>query len=74
MAKPDNRQDNVENLQEIVENTVKHIDETEEYLEAHDDEIDGKQKQELQQKNRRRKDSLDGFREEIKDEARDRLH
>lgn len=69
MAKPDNRSDNVDHLQEIVEHTVQHIDETEEYVSAHEDEMDNRQKQELRLKNERRKQSLPGLRQEIEDEA-----
>lgn len=70
MAKPDNRKDNVEKLQEIVQNTLENHRETEEYLEHHGDQLSPEQRRELEENNRKREESIEGFREEIKDEAR----
>ena len=39
MAKPDNRANNVERLQEHVQNTEKNLNEAEDYLAEHADEI-----------------------------------
>ncbi|USG68188.1 small acid-soluble spore protein Tlp [Brevibacillus ruminantium] len=69
MAKPDNRSDNVEKLQEMIENSIENIRETRDYLNAHDDEISAEEKTTLEQKNQRREESIEGFRSEIKDEA-----
>ncbi|RAV20565.1 small acid-soluble spore protein Tlp [Paenibacillus contaminans] len=69
MAKPDNRSDNVEKLQENVQNTIENFRETQEYLDEHADEISGEEMEQLQEKNARREESIASFREEIKDEA-----
>ncbi len=71
MAKPDDRSDNVEKLQEMTQNTLKRYHETEEYLELHADEMNPEQVEQMQAKNERRLESVRGFREEIKDEASD---
>ncbi|MDF2960954.1 MAG: small acid-soluble spore protein Tlp [Paenibacillus sp.] len=69
MAKPDNRADNVEHLQESINNTIKNHDEAEEYLAEHADEISPEERQTIQEKNERREKSLQGLRSEIQDEA-----
>ncbi|OXM87909.1 small acid-soluble spore protein Tlp [Paenibacillus rigui] len=69
MAKPDNRADNVEHLQNSINNTIKNMEETEDYLAEHADEISPQEKDTLLDKNERREKSLDGFRSEIKDES-----
>ncbi|WP_438445767.1 small acid-soluble spore protein Tlp [Gorillibacterium sp. sgz5001074] len=69
MAKPDNRADNVRKLQENVQNTLKNLDEAEEYLDEHADEISTTELNDIKQKNANRRESIAGFREEIKDEA-----
>jgi small acid-soluble spore protein (thioredoxin-like protein) len=69
MAKPDNREDNVENLQQSINNTIENLEESEQYLSEHADEIDVQEKQTLQAKNERREESLDAFRNEIEDES-----
>lgn len=69
MAKPDNRADNVEKLQEKVQNTVHNLHEAEEYLEEFGAEITEQEKQDIIKKNENRRESIEGFREEIKDEA-----
>ncbi|AHV98265.1 small acid-soluble spore protein Tlp [Paenibacillus sabinae] len=68
--KPDNREDNVAHLQNNIENTIRNYRETEEYLNEHRDEISSAEKNQLQDKNERRLNSIEGFREEVKDEAR----
>ncbi len=70
MAKPDNRADNAEKLREKVQNTVKNLDEAQEYLAEHAEEISPSEKNAIQEKNARRQASIEGFREEIKDEVR----
>lgn len=63
---PDDRSDNVERIQENINDTIRN-------MELADDMIkntsDGKAKKDLKEKNERRRDALDGFRHEIKDEA-----
>ncbi|NBI27826.1 small acid-soluble spore protein Tlp [Chengkuizengella marina] len=68
-AKPDNRDDNVEKLQEAVQNTIGNLRESEDYLEEFGDEIGNHEQQDIESKNERRKQSIQGLREEIKDEA-----
>ncbi|MDM5334443.1 small acid-soluble spore protein Tlp [Ureibacillus composti] len=62
---PDNRSDNVEKLQAMVNNTLENIEAAEETAEFAGPE----ERQKIKAKNERRKQSLNGFREEIKDEA-----
>lgn len=71
MAKPDDRSDNVEKLREIAQNTAANIDETEEYIAMYGDNMNEEQLQNLIAKNERRRQSLKGVREEIRDEYHD---
>jgi small, acid-soluble spore protein tlp len=68
MAKPDNRADNAEHLQEHIANTQQNINETEQYLNEFSSEMGGAQQNELQEKNERRRESLAEFEEELEDE------
>ncbi|MCA0757899.1 small acid-soluble spore protein Tlp [Paenibacillus sp. N4] len=68
MAKPDNRADNAAHLQQHINDTVENLHEAEEYLDEHADEISPDEKQVIQAKNERRKQSIAGFAEEMKDE------
>jgi small acid-soluble spore protein (thioredoxin-like protein) len=61
---PDDRSDNVEKLQDAVQNTIENIDRAEESLEF----ATGDEKQQIMDKNERRRDSIQGMRNEIKDE------
>lgn len=70
MSKPDNRKDNVEHLQNAVHDTIENFREAEDYLEEFGDEIPAQEKTQINEKNERRKHSISGFREEIKDESR----
>ncbi|MBS4221844.1 small acid-soluble spore protein Tlp [Lederbergia citrea] len=63
--KPDDRSDNVEKLQEMVFNTIENMEEAEASMQF----SDGEQKANIEQKNERRRESIEGMREEIKDEA-----
>lgn len=63
--KPDDRSDNVEKLQDMVQNTIENIHEAEETMRLSND----KDQQNIQEKNERRRESIEGMREEIKDEA-----
>jgi small acid-soluble spore protein (thioredoxin-like protein) len=69
MAKPDNRADNVENLQSIINHTIANHEEADEYLAAHADEVSPQQREAILDKNERREESLEALRSEIKDEA-----
>lgn len=70
MSKPDNREDNVSHLQKAVQDTIENFREAKDYLNEFGDEISASEKEQILDKNERRKRSISGFREEIKDEAR----
>ncbi len=70
MAKPDDRSDNVEKLQEMVQNTIDNLEESEAYLDEHADEIAPQEREAIQENNDNRQQSIRGFRGEIRDEAR----
>jgi small acid-soluble spore protein (thioredoxin-like protein) len=67
--KPDDRSDNVEKLQEMICNTIENMEEAEESLAFTDSE---EQRQMIEAKNERRRESIDSFRAEVKDEAQAR--
>ena len=68
---PDNRRDNVEHLQKNINSTIRNMEAADEMIAKTSN---GKTKQELEEKNDRRRQSLDGFRKEIRDEANAREH
>lgn len=63
---PDDRSDNVEKLQAMIQNTENNIEAAEESIALTDSE---QQRQQIEAKNERRRESIDSFRSEIKDEA-----
>ena len=65
--KPDDRSDNVEKLQNMVQNTIQNIHEAESSMKTASEE----QKQQIDAKNERRRESIDSMREEIVDEYHD---
>lgn len=69
MAKPDDRSDNVEKLQRNVQNTIRNLREADEYLSEHADELSPEEKRAIRVKNEHRRESIEGMRREIKDEA-----
>ncbi|EJL44063.1 small acid-soluble spore protein Tlp [Brevibacillus agri] len=69
MAKPDDRSDNAAKLQEMLQNTEESIRESEDYLAAHAGEISEEERANIEAKNQRRAESIEGFRSEIKDEV-----
>jgi small acid-soluble spore protein (thioredoxin-like protein) len=69
LAKPDNRADNEEHLQEHIDHTIANLEEAEDYLDEHAGEITADEKQEIKAKNDRRRESINGFVAEKKDEA-----
>jgi small acid-soluble spore protein (thioredoxin-like protein) len=71
MAKPDDRSDNVEKLQEHVQNTIINLEESEEYMDEHAEELSSREAENLAEKNDNRRESIEGMRSEIKDEAHD---
>lgn len=70
MANPDDRSDNVEKLQEALQNTIENLEESEDYLQEFSDELNPQDAQALSDKNENRRNAIEGFRNEIKDEAR----
>ncbi|WP_339060389.1 small acid-soluble spore protein Tlp [Tepidibacillus marianensis] len=67
--KPDDRSDNAEKLQHMIQNTQENFREAKDYLKANGSEMSIKDKEEVQAKNKRRLESMDGFRAEIQDEV-----
>lgn len=67
--KPDDRRDNARKIKTNIENTMENIELAEDMIEAVDN---PKTKQELQAKNERRKEAVEGMREELKDEMRNK--
>lgn len=65
-SKPDDRRDNVERIQNNIDNTVGKIEAAKEMMAVTDND---KMKEDLEQKNERREEALDGMRQEIRDEA-----
>ncbi|NLU52730.1 MAG: small acid-soluble spore protein Tlp [Clostridiaceae bacterium] len=65
--KPDDRRDNARKIKNNIENTLENIELAEDMIKAVDD---PKTKQELQAKNERRKEAIEGMRQELKDEIR----
>lgn len=61
---PDDRSDNVEKLQSMIQDTLNNIDESETTLNVTSEE----NKDEIINKNKKRKKAIEGFRNEIKDE------
>jgi small acid-soluble spore protein (thioredoxin-like protein) len=71
LAKPDDRSDNVEKLQGAIQNTMANMREANDFLKAHGAEMNAEDREALENKNDRRERAIQGFREEIKDEAAD---
>lgn len=69
MPKPDDRSDNVERIANAIDNTMENLRESRDFLKAHGDEMHAEDKADLTAKNERREHAIQGFREEIKDEA-----
>ena len=64
--KPDDRRDNVNKIQDNIDNTIRNYRLAEDMIALTDDE---KTRRDLEEKNKRRLDSLEGMKEEIRDEA-----
>ncbi|WP_409270219.1 small acid-soluble spore protein Tlp [Neobacillus sp. SCS-31] len=65
--KPDDRNDNVEKLQEMIQNTIENMERAEETLALSGSDETRRQ---VEEKNERRRESIAAMREEVKDEAR----
>lgn len=61
---PDDRSDNVDKMQEMIHDTLENIDEAEDGMEW----ASNHEQQQIKDKNKRRKEAIEGFRNEIKDE------
>ena len=70
MAKPDNRADNQVHLQQHIDRTIENLHEAKAYLGEHADEMTAAERRQLQAKNERRRESIAGFVDEKRDEAR----
>ncbi|MBB5174471.1 small acid-soluble spore protein Tlp [Texcoconibacillus texcoconensis] len=70
MAKKDNRMNNVERLEDMVKNTEHNIEAANEILEHSS--MKESERQQIKQKNQRRRQSIESFKEEIADEKSDR--
>lgn len=64
--KPDDRSDNAEKLQSMIHDTIENIEAAEESLQFTDSET---QRQQIKAKNDRRRESIESYRAEIKDEV-----
>ncbi len=62
---PDDRSDNVEKLQAMIQNTEEKIHKAEMSMEF----SGSNQQEQIKEKNKRREEAIQGFKEEIKDEA-----
>lgn len=69
MAKPDDRSDNAEKIQNMIGNTIDNLEESEDYLDEHADEIAPQEREALARNNRNRRQSLKNFRNEMQDES-----
>lgn len=67
--KPDDRRDNVDRIQNNIDHTIANYRETEDMIR---NAVDEKQKRELEAKNERRDNAIQGMRKEIRDEALDK--
>ncbi|OCA90694.1 small acid-soluble spore protein Tlp [Bacillus sp. FJAT-27225] len=65
--KPDDRSDNVEKLQEMIHNTIENMEAAEETLTLTDS---PETRRQVEEKNERRRESLEALRAEVRDEAR----
>lgn len=70
MAKPDNREDNEARLQDHIDHTFASLRESENYLDEHAGEISDDERIAIEAKNERRRESIDAFIAEKKDESR----
>ncbi|SMB86152.1 small acid-soluble spore protein (thioredoxin-like protein) [Desulfonispora thiosulfatigenes DSM 11270] len=64
--KPDDRRDNVDKIQSNINNTIENYREAKDMINETDNQT---MKNQLIEKNEKRRDALSGMREEIKDEA-----
>ncbi|MCT2536385.1 small acid-soluble spore protein Tlp [Aquibacillus koreensis] len=65
-SNPDNRGDNVEKLKNMVQDTIQNLEAAHETMKF----ASGEEKEAIQEKNKRREESIEAMRNEIKDEYR----
>lgn len=68
--KPDDRRDNARKIRDNIDNTVENIELAEDMINSIDNQ---KTIHELQAKNERRKEAVEGMRQELKDETRNQF-
>ncbi|MGI6622018.1 MAG: small acid-soluble spore protein Tlp [Clostridiaceae bacterium] len=68
--KPDDRRDNARKIRNNIDNTIENIELAEEMIRTVDNQ---KTQRELQAKNDRRKEAVEGMRQELKDETRNQF-
>lgn len=66
MAKPDNRYNNAERLEQMVNNTIENLEEAHKTLQNED--LSREEREAIEAKNTRREHSIEGFKAEIEDE------
>lgn len=64
--KPDDRSDNAEKLQSMIHDTLENIEAAEDSLALTDSDT---QRQQIEEKNQRRRESVESYRAELKDET-----
>lgn len=64
--KPDDRSDNAEKLQSMIHDTLENIEAAEDSLALTDSD---NQRRQIEEKNQRRRESIESYRSEIKDET-----
>ncbi|RSL33046.1 small acid-soluble spore protein Tlp [Salibacterium salarium] len=69
--KPDDRSNNAERMENTIGHTLQNMNEARDFEKAHSEELSEEDKQQIEEKNQRREQSIDGLREEIKDEVND---
>ncbi len=69
-SKPDDRRDNARKIRNNIDNTIDNIELAEDMINAVDN---SKTQRELQAKNDRRKEAVEGMRQELKDETRNQF-
>lgn len=66
MAKPDNRSNNAERLEQMVSNTIENLEEAHKTLQNED--LKSQEREAIEAKNERREQSIQSFQSEIQDE------
>ncbi|WP_040982470.1 small acid-soluble spore protein Tlp [Oceanobacillus jeddahense] len=67
--KPDDRSDNVKKIKNTIDHTLQNMNEAEDYVKAHSNELNSADKEDIMSKNKRRRETIEGLRSEIEDEA-----